>query len=194
MMTIENIETVLPGVVTAVNEDGTVDCKPSIRKVAPNGVLDVKNMTIPRIPLMKLGGSNAEISFVSSVGDNVLLVAFSRDSSRWKKDGKDDNIPSSCTGLTLNDFVAVPFVRYNREGAAKITVDKDGNIVLQPSQNGIIISQSDVFVKGTLFTETEVAAGAQMLPTGEIIDAAAIHLTTHTHGSSMGPTTTPLPG
>lgn len=191
--TLENIETVLPGVVQAVNADGSVDCKPCIRKVASNGVIDIQNITIPKIPLMKLGGANAEISFETKVGDQVLLVAFSRDSSKWKKNGADDTIPDSATGLTLNDFIAVPFVRFSKEGAAKIQVDKDGNIILQPSGNGMVISESDMFVKGSLFTEVEVAAGAQLVE-NQVLDAAAIHLTTHTHGSAVGPTSIPLPG
>lgn len=143
-MNLENIETALPGVIEAVNDDGTVDCKPCIRKVAPNGVFDVVNPTIPKIPLMKLGGANAEFTFPSKKGDQVLLVALSRDSSLWKKDYGDDVIPESSSGLTLNDFVAVPFIaRKKAEGAAKIQIDDDGGIQVSNAGGGTIVMDGE---------------------------------------------------
>lgn len=142
-MDLENIETVLPGVVTKVG-DGVVDCKTCIRKIAPNGVLDVVNFDIPKIPLMKLGGANAEITFPTKEGDQVLLVALSRDSSLWKKDYGDDVIPESSSGLTLSDFVAVPFIASKKaEGAAKITVDDDGEIHVTNAGGGSIVMDGD---------------------------------------------------
>lgn len=147
MLSIENIETALPGVIEAVNDDGTVDCKPCIRKVAPNGVFDVVNPTIPKIPLMKLGGANAEFTFPSKVGDQVLLVAISRDSEFWKKDFKDDNIPESSSGLTQNDFVAVPFVasKWGEGGKAKITVTDDGSIEVQNGHGSAVMAADGTY-------------------------------------------------
>ena len=142
-MELEEIETVLPGVVTAVG-DGVVDCKTCIRKVAPNGVIDVQNFAIPKIPLMKLGGANAEITFPSKVGDQVLLVALSRDSELWKKDYGDDVVPESSSGLTLEDFVAVPFIAGKKAtGATKITVDDDGGIQVTNAGGGSIVMDGD---------------------------------------------------
>lgn len=142
-MELENIETVLPGVVTKVG-DGVVDCKTCIRKIAPNGVLDVVNFAIPKIPLMKLGGANAEITFPSKVGDQVLLVALSRDSSLWKKDYSDDSVPESSSGLTLSDFVAVPFIASKKaEGAAKIRVTEDGGVQIDNAGGGTIVMDGE---------------------------------------------------
>lgn len=142
-MDLENIETVLPGVVTKVG-DGVVDCKTCIRKIAPNGVLDVVNFAIPKIPLMKLGGANAEITFPTKEGDQVLLVAFSRDSSLWKKDYGDDVIPESSSGLSLADFVAVPFIASKKaEGAAKIRVTDDGDIRISNAGGGTIVMDGE---------------------------------------------------
>lgn len=193
MLTLENIETTLPGVIVAVNDDGSVDCKPCIRKVASNGVIDVQNITIPKIPLMKLGGANAEITFPSKVGDQVLLVAFSRDSTKWKKTGKDDTIPDSALGLTLNDFVAIPFIRQSNDGAAKIRVTEDGDIEFSPAPGRITINRSDLVVDGSVYSTSEVAANCQFIG-GEIIDELAVHLSTHVHGSAVGPTTNPTAG
>lgn len=142
-MDLENIETVLPGVVTKVG-DGVVDCKTCIRKVAPNGVVDIVNFAIPKIPLMKLGGANAEITFPTKVGDQVLLVAISRDSSMWKKGYPDDVTPESCDGLSLSDFVALPFIASKKaEGAAKIRIDDDGGIRISNAGGGTIVMDGE---------------------------------------------------
>ena len=143
MFSLENIETALPGVITKVG-DGVVDCKTCIRKIAPNGVLDVVNFAIPKIPLMKLGGANAEITFPTKEGDQVLLVALSRDSSLWKKDYGDDVIPESSSGLTLFDFVAVPFIASKKaEGAAKIRVTEDGGVQIENAGGGTIVMDGE---------------------------------------------------
>ena len=156
-MDLENIETVLPGVVTKVG-DGVVDCKTCIRKVAPNGVVDIVNFAIPKIPLMKLGGANAEITFPTKVGDQVLLVALSRDSSMWKKGFPDDVTPESCDGLSLSDFVAVPFIASGKaEGAAKIRIDDDGGIQVSNSGGGTIVMDGETG-KVTINGHLEVTA------------------------------------
>lgn len=143
MIDLENIETALPGVVTKVG-DGVVDCKTCIRKVAPNGVLDIVNFAIPKIPLMKIGGANAEITFPTKVGDQVLLVALSRDSSLWKKDYSDDSVPESSSGLTLSDFVAVPIIASGKaEGAAKIRVTDDGGVQIDNAGGGTILMDGE---------------------------------------------------
>ena len=138
MFSIENIETALPGVIVAVNDDGTVDCKPCIRKVAPNGVFDIVNPAIPKIPVMRLGGSYAEFSFPVKKGDQVLLLGISRDSEQWKLTGKDDVVPESSSGLTLNDFVAVPFVaQHAPRGAVKFTIGDDGSVNIQNGHGSV---------------------------------------------------------
>lgn len=142
-MELENIETVLPGVVTKVG-DGVVDCKTCIRKVSTNGIVDIVNFAIPKIPLMKLGGANAEITFPTKAGDQVLLVALSRDSSMWKKGFPDDVTPESCDGLSLSDFVAVPFIASKKaEGAAKIRIDDDGGIQISNAGGGTIVMDGE---------------------------------------------------
>lgn len=194
MFSLENIETALPGVIEAVNDDGTVDCKPCIRKVAPNGVIDVVNPTLPKIPLMKLGGANAEITFPTKEGDQVLLVAISRDSELWKKDFKDDNIPESSSGLTLNDFVAVPFVasKWGEGGKAKITVTDDGDIVMTPAEGRKTIVESDLVFKGKLQVTDDVVAGCSVVG-DEIVDTGGVSLKMHVHPTAVGPTSQPTP-
>ena len=191
-MDLENIETVLPGVVTKVG-DGVVDCKTCIRKIAPNGVLDVVNFAIPKIPLMKLGGANAEITFPTKEGDQVLLVAFSRDSSLWKKDYSDDSVPESSSGLTLSDFVAVPFIASKKaEGAAKIRVTEDGDIVMTPA-SGRVVSDADLLVRGKVQSTDDVQAGVTEAA-GEIIATGGVSLQFHMHPTAApGAASTPTP-
>ena len=192
-MDLENIETALPGVITKVG-DGVVDCKACIRKVAPNGVIDVLNLEIPKIPLMKLGGANAEITFPSKEGDQVLLVAFSRDSELWKKDYSDDVTPESCTGLSLSDFVAVPFIASKKaEGAAKIRVTEDGDIVMTPATGRRVVSDADLLVRGKVQATDDVQAGVTEVG-GEVIATGGTSLQLHMHPTAvLGPASTPTP-
>lgn len=192
MLKLENIETCLPGVVTEVG-DGVVTCKTCIRKVCSNGILDVLNLEIPNIPLMKFGGANAEITFPIKKDDQVLLLAFSRDSDSWKKDYSDDVVPDSCTGLSINDFIAIPFVAENkRNGKAKIRVTDDGDIEFTPASGRKVISSSDFLCRGKVMAIGDVVAGVQEV-NEQIIDQLAIKLMTHIHKSAAGPTDPPQP-
>ena len=142
MFSLENIETALPGVIEKVNGDGTVDCRPCIHKVAPNGVIDVVNPAIPKIPVMRLGGSYAEFDFPVKKGDQVLLLGISRDSEEWKLTGKDDVVPESSSGLTLNDLVAVPFVGPNApRGAVKFTIGDNGSVTIENGHGNVQMAQ-----------------------------------------------------
>lgn len=189
----ESVETVIPGVITTVNGDGTVNCRPVIRKVLSNGVFDLENPSIEGIPLMKIGGGNAEFSFPSKVGDHVLLVAFSRDSGKWKKDEGDDIVPSSCSGFSLNDLVAVPIVRDTEKCSAKIRVTEEGDIVLAPASGRKIISEADLCVKGKVLATDDVSAKCTEAA-GTFIDAMAVHLSSHIHSTAAGPSSPPTPG
>lgn len=189
----ENVETVIPGVVTAANGDGTVNCRPVIRKVLGNGVFDLENPAIEGVPLMKIGGGNAEFSFPAKAGDHVLLVAFSRDSEKWKKEGGDDIVPSSCAGFSLNDLVAIPIVRYAEKCSAKIRVTEEGDIVFTPASGRKIISEADLCIKGKVLATDEVCAKCSETA-GTFIDATAVHLSSHIHSTAVGPSSPPTPG
>lgn len=191
---IENVETAIPGVITKVNGDGTVDCRASIRKVLPNGVFDLENSPIPGIPLMKLGGAAAEFTFPSREGDHVILLAFSRDASKWRTEADDgDVVPDSASGLSLMDLVAIPFVKAPREAAARVCVTEDGDILFTPADGRKTICDSDFICRGDVLSIGEVAAKC-VEAAGEISDASAIHLSTHLHPTAVGPSSAPTIG
>lgn len=123
----ENFETAIPGVVSSKNSDGTVDVKPSIIKMSSNGVFDTENASIPSVPVLSLGGGQFFFSLPINVGDSVILIALSRDSTKWKKSDWDKEIiPSSCSGNTLCDFVAVPLC-FKKKNNVKTTIEIDGD-------------------------------------------------------------------
>lgn len=191
-MDLENMETALPGVITKVNKDGSVSVRPVIRKIEPNGVFDLVNPEIPNVPLMKLGGANAEFSFPSKEGDQVLLVAFSRDASEWKRSEESDIVPAACSGLTMNDLVAIPVVKSSKQCAAKIRVTEDGDIVMIPKESRKTIAQSDLVVKGGVYVTKDVASSCQELPDGEVVDVpTSVHLNNHFHSTAVGPSIVP---
>lgn len=193
MLSLENIETALPAVITKMNGDGTIDCKPCIRKVAPNGVFDIVNPALPKVPVMRIGGSYAEFDFPVKKGDQVLLVAISRDSEQWKLTLKDDIIPESSSGLTLNDFVALPIVAPKKpHGAAKIRVGEDGSIELVPGDSGQIWAKGDLIVEGKVDAGGDVVAGATITETA-IVETGGVSLQTHIHPTTLGPTSQPTP-
>lgn len=194
VLELENIETAFPAVVVKSNKDGTVDCRPSIHKVYPNGVFDLENKEIPGIPLMKLGGASAEFSFPIRVNDHVLLVAFSRDATKWKE-GPDDGdvVPESASGLSLMDLVAIPFVKAPSEAAAKVCVTEEGDIVFTPAKGRKMVCDSDFVCRGKVLSVGEVAAGCSEVG-GDISDLTAVHLSTHIHVTPSGASDKPTPG
>ena len=50
-----SFETAVPGVVTAVRNDGRVDVMPSVRKMVTSGVIDRFDAPVRGVPLMQIG-------------------------------------------------------------------------------------------------------------------------------------------
>ena len=194
VLELENIETAIPATVLKVNEDGTVDCKASIRKVFPNGVFDLLNGPIPSVPMMKLGGSMAEFSFPSMEGDHVLLLAFSRDATKWRETAEDgDVVPESSSGLSLMDLVAIPLVKASREASAKVRVTKDGDIVFTPASGRRTICDGDLVCRGDVLSIGDVSAKCVEID-DEVSADLAVHLSSHKHPTGVGPSDAPVPG
>ncbi len=128
----ENFESAMPGIISSVNNDGTVNVVPMIKKVATNGVIDVENLVILSVPLIDLGGAYCSIEIEPVKNDTVMLLAMSRDSGKWKSsDWKKPQTPNSCDGNNLNDFVAF-LTHFNGSGGtkAKIKIASDGIVTI----------------------------------------------------------------
>lgn len=77
---------------------------------------------------------------------------------------------------------------------SKILLKKDGSISLFPSTGKRVRVESDLDVAGNLNSSGEVTAKAVDVPEVGMAPEAGFHLSTHVHGSGIGPTagTTPV--
>ncbi|MCF0180169.1 MAG: hypothetical protein HUJ97_08015 [Bacteroidales bacterium] len=177
-MNIENFESCLPGKVTDVDGD-FITVRPCIRKVARNGVIDISNIPIPGIKILRYGTSDFSIEIPVKKGDTVLLIAISRDSREWKSKDWPDTIPKSCSGNTLCDFVALPIYSAKKSEKAGISFEEDGTLKFHAKK---FLFDSDVEVDGNLNAKDDVTS----------MDGT-ISLTNHQHASPVGPTSPPTP-
>lgn len=197
----ESFETAFPGIVSAVNADGTVDVRPSVRnclknmQIEPDGVGGEVN-EIKGVPVLWPGTAAALVKFELSEGDPVLLVASSRDLRNWKSGGwaAGTTDPRSFCGNDLNDLMALP-CRRESHGAESpkttVKIGRDGSVEIECSE--IEIEAERVRVSG------ELAVGGGVTADGEVtanakIPASAVKLSTHVHPTAVGPTSPPTPG
>lgn len=199
----ETFETGFPGIVSAVNADGTVDAIPSVRNSLSNlqqegGGGEIRPMR--SIPVLWPGTASTLVKFALSEGDPVWLVSGSRDQSGWA-DGDWADAASepfrapSFGGNDLNSLVAIP-CRRETHGKAKptvtVTIGKDGRIELETG--------ADVSVKaGKLELDGDLTVTGKIEADGDIsamnaVPAVRVSLSTHVHATAAGPTDKPTPG
>lgn len=182
-----DVETALPAKVTSVAKDGSLSVMMLIKKVTVDGIVDTENRVIEGIRPLTIGNSSASIEVEIGVGAHVLLVGLSRHAREWLGTKSDDAvIPKSAFGNMLNDLVAVPLFRGDRENGknAKISLgedgtvevtstfgqtlkfDEDGSIVLIPKSGSKVKINGDVVVdgnvSGTDFTTALASFNAHM--------------------------------
>ena len=163
------IETAIPAKVKAVASDGTLSVEALIKKVSVDGIVDVQNLLIDGVKPFVVGNEFAYVDLGIDAGAQVMLVGISRHASEWLGSDSDDAmIPKSPLGLSLNDLVAVPLFRGDREAgkssrislgadgkveiASKygqsIVFNKDGSIEMSPKSGKTIKMKSDLEVEG----------------------------------------------
>ena len=102
-----NLYTCLPGVVQSFNPSkGTVDVKPSIKKLMSDG----KTMDLPvlkEVPIIMPQCSQGGLSLPIGSGDGVLLMFSQRSIDAWKA-GKTDSKPNSTRKFSISDAFAIP--------------------------------------------------------------------------------------
>jgi len=187
---ISNMETALPGIISAVG-DGVVDVFPAIMKVTPEGVIDTGNKVIRSIPVMNSGNDACDIEYELKKGDPVLLIATSRDGGVWKNGTWEKAVvPRSSSGMTINDFVAIPF-HFSAAGAkkTKIKLFQDGRIEMLGNVkiDGTLTVEKELDCKETIRAHKEITAN-------DIIPGTGVNLSSHPHPAATGTTSPPTPG
>lgn len=197
----EGFETAMPGTVSAVNADGTVDVRPSVRNVLRNMQMepadsDGRLSAIRSVPVLWPGTAATLVKFELAEGDPVLLVASSRDLREWKEggwenDGKAYAPTSFAAGCDLNDLLAIPVRRElhgNSEPKVKLTVNRNGSVEMECKSVSLKADSldlaGDLSVTGKIAADGEVTANAKTMP---------VNLSTHIHASAAGPTGAPTP-
>lgn len=110
--------------------------------------------------------------FVGGSRDNGVVVATHGDCPEELKEGE--------------AMIYTPF-------GSSLYLKDDGSIVATPASGKPFLVDGDVNVIGNVFSTKEVAAKCVSTPEG-FVDVGAIHLSTHSHASAVGPTSPPTPG
>lgn len=178
-----SFETAVPGVVTAVRNDGRVDVMPSVRKMVTSGVIDRFDAPVRGVPLMQIGFSGMAFDLEVSKGDTVILLFMSRDASQWKKRKWEKQCdPKSPFANDANSCVAIPFVRPDSGAKAVVKIDKDGVVTIDSDKVKI---SGDVYVEGNVVSRTDVIVGEGIGP--------GVSLKNHLHPTPVGPSSAPTP-
>lgn len=189
----EGFETAFPGYVSAVNADGTVDVRPSVRNVLRNMQMepdgkDGKPAEIRGVPVLMPGTAAAIVKLELTEGDPVLLVASSRDLRRWRKGGWDGGTydpESFAAGNDLNDLMAIPFRRESHGKTTPkttVTIGRDGKVTVECRE--MSIDAENVKVSGELEVGKSVKAGGEVTANAGTLP---VNLSTHTHMTAVGP-------
>lgn len=189
----ETFETGLPGTVSKVNSDGTVDAVPSVRNSLANLQQECGGGEIPpmrSIPVLWPGTAAAAVKFELAEGDPVWLVSGSRDQSVWADgdwaDAADDPFRApSFGGNDLNSLVAIPVRRESHGKTAPkttVTIGRDGKVTVECDE--MSIKAESVKVSGELEVGKSVKAGGEVTANAGTLP---VNLSTHTHMTAVGP-------
>lgn len=208
-----NFETALPAKVTDVAEDGALTVVVLIKKVTVDGIVDVENLAIEGIKPFVIGNENASVDIEIKKGAQVLLLGLSRHAREWLGTSSDDAvIPKSAHGNMLNDLVAIPLFRGDRDHgkSSKISLGAEGTVVIESkygqsmkfNEDGSIDfnpkSGGKVKIKGGLDVDGTVSATDKITSEKEVegtdFKTARLSLLGHMHPTAAtGPVSGPEP-
>ena len=128
----EDFETAFPAAIESVNDDGTVNVRPSVRNCLRNmqmepNMKDGKLMVIKNVPVLWAGTKTVHIEYELDQGDTVLCISSSRDIRIWKKEKWDEAAydPVSFSGNDLLNLLAIPFRRVQESATTVINILAD---------------------------------------------------------------------
>jgi hypothetical protein len=194
------LHTATPGQVVAVHTDAKakrqyVDVRPCLRRCLEADASDALPFVeedlpvLPRVPVGYPQGGGWFVSWPLAVGDFVTVVFAERSIDRWLATARKSRSQTISTGdvgtHTLDGAIALPCgpapqneLLEGVSGTELVLGHVSGTPLLKFAADGT------VRLTGSLVVSGEVTAGAATVP---------VHLTTHKHGTAMGPSGAPLP-
>ena len=136
---LKEIWTCLPAQVETVNDDGTIDCTPSIQMLERETFKEIEPRLLRKVPIINLGGAGWRIEIPVRVNQQVLLLMANRGLDDWKVKLEKGSMPDE--GLwSQKDSLALPlsigedwetepespFKITNHENDKEIILDEDG--------------------------------------------------------------------
>ena len=206
-----SIETALPAKVTSVAEDGSLTVVILIKKVTVDGIVDTENLAIEGVKPFVIGNGNASVDIEIQKDAQVLLLGLSRHAREWLGSSSDDAvIPKSAHGNLLNDLVAIPLFRGDRDNGknSKISLGADGTVVIESKYGQSLKFNDDgsidfnpksggkVKIKGMLEVDGDIESTGNVDADGDVSaknSSIAVSLINHTHNVGAVPATSPIP-
>ena len=201
------VHTSMPGQVVAVHATSGlkrqfVDVRPCLRRAIetelgelgsdPSVPFREEDLPIlPRVPVAYPQGGGFFVSLPLQVGDFVVIQFSERSIDRWLTSARKNRQSTISTGdlgqHTLDGAIALPLgpaplgeLLEGVSGTDLVLGHVSGTPLLSMGTDGTVTRRGDLVVSG------EVTAGAA-------VPATQVSLTTHEHGTAMGPSTPPLP-
>lgn len=185
----EDFETAFPAVIDAVNDDGTVNVRPSVRNCLRNMQMeplkDGKLMAIRNVPVLWIGTKKVHVEYELDVGDTVLCISSSRDIRNWKKEtwGEDASLPMSFSGNDLLNLLAIPMRRTNEDASTTISVDREGNVKINAKK--VELSAENVEITGALSVDGDIEITGEISSDGNISSKGDVEATGNVKGADF---------
>lgn len=185
----EDFETAFPAVIDAVNDDGTVNVRPSVRNCLRNMQMeplkDGKLMAIPNVPVLWVGTKTVHVEYELDAGDTVLCISSSRDIRNWKKEtwGEDASLPMSFSGNDLLNLLAIPMRRINEDASTTISVDREGNVKINAKK--VELSAENVEITGALSVDGDIETTGEISSDGNISSKGDVEATGNVKGADF---------
>ena len=169
----EDFETAFPAAIESVNDDGTVNVRPSVRnrlrnmQMEPN-MKDRKHIVIKNGPVLWAGTKTVHIEYELDQGDTVLCISSSRDIRNWKKEKWDEAAydPVSFSGNDLLNLLAIPFRRVQESATTVISIDRKGNVTVKASE--LTLDAENVKITSKLAVDGDISSAGNIASDGEI--------------------------
>jgi len=194
----EDFETAFPAVIDTVNDDGTINVRPSVQNCLRNMQLeplkDGKSMAIRNVPVLWVGTKTVHVEYELDAGDTVLCISSSRDIRKWKKEtwGEDVFAPMSFSGNDLLNLLAIPMRRVNEDACTIISVDRKGNVKINAKK--VELSAESVEITGALSVDGDIETTGEISSDGNINSKGNVEASGNVKGADFSTPTLSFTG